>query len=184
MTRRTRILLIAGAIVVGLAVYAGLVYAARGYYMVTAPPGSVFSGASDGARVWYDYMGELGLKPQILQQFDQLPPTSSTIVMVAPFPRAPTPHESKTLYEWVHRGGRLVLVGAQQPSLAGLATAAGSSDGGVGGPGTGPGGTDLVKPIMPAPSPRGSRPSRWAPAASWPTAPTGSRTSRTCGDKW
>ncbi len=151
MRPRTRIGLIVAAVALGVLVYAGLVYAARGYYLVTAPPGSVFSGAADGARVWYDYLAALGLKPRIMQQFDQLPATDSTIVMVGPLPRRPSSAESAALFAWVAHGGRLVLVGTDLPSLGGLATAASSTDGVVTGAGPGPGGTDFVAPIMPAP---------------------------------
>jgi hypothetical protein len=133
--------------------YAGLVFAARNHYVVTAPGGSVFSGATDGSRVWFDYLASLGLKPRIMQQFDELPPTNATLVAAPPFPRAVTRAEAAALKRWVETGGRLVLVGADVPSLGGLATGAGATDHGTQGP---PppgetGRTQTVTPIMPAP---------------------------------
>lgn len=152
MSRRGRILAIVAGVVALVLVYAALVFAARGYYVVTAPAGSVFSGATDGDRVWYDYLAELGMKPVILEQFDQLPRMPATIIAVAPFPRAIARSEAEALRAWVERGGRLVLVGSNIPSLAGLATGAGSADVGAGPPLPGAGApTELIAPIMPAP---------------------------------
>jgi hypothetical protein len=152
MTRNQRIALLVGAALAAVAVYAGLVFLARGYFVTTAPGGSVFSGAPDGTRVLYDYLGKIGVKPQILQQFDKLPPTSATIVEVSPFPRAFTFAEGRALRTWVRSGGRLVLVGTQVEGIPGLE--AGPADLSIA---LLPGSSHEETPILPAPFADGVR---------------------------
>jgi hypothetical protein len=153
VTRNLRTALIVGAVaLVVIAVYAGLVYLAQGYFVTTAPGGSVFSGAPDGTRVLYDYLGKIGARPHILQQFEKLPPTDSTIVAVSPFPRAFSTTEGRALSAWVRAGGRLALVGTQVEGIPGLE--AGPADLALA---TLPGTSHVEAPILPAPFADGVR---------------------------
>ncbi len=92
--------------------YAGLIRLSQDYYLVPAPPGSVFSSADDGLRVLYEYLDQLGVKRETLQSFDELP-ASGTIVVAAmqPLERQASSYERRQLEQWVKRGNRLVLVG-------------------------------------------------------------------------
>jgi hypothetical protein len=152
MSRNQRIVVFVAAALAAVAVYAGLVFLARGYFVTTAPGGSVFSGAPDGTRVLYDYLGKIGVRPRILQEFDKLPPTDSTLVIVSPFPRAFTVAEGRALRAWIRVGGRLVLVGTQVEGIPGLE--AGPADLSIAAV---PGASHEETPILPAPFADGVR---------------------------
>lgn len=152
MTRKRLIALIVGAAILVVVVYAGLVFAARSYFVTTAAQGSAFSGAPEGTRVLYDYLGKVGVKAELLQRFDKLPPTDSTILLVSPFPRRPTSAEARALMRWVRQGGRLVLVGNQVEGIVGLEAGLAGVD-----TPTRPDASTEETPILPAPFADGVR---------------------------
>lgn len=108
----TSTLLLVGVAIALVVAYWGLVRLSEDYYLVDAPPGSVFASREDGLRVLYAYLERLGVERDTLQSFDTLP-SSGTIVVAAeePFERAPSPWERDALAAWVERGNRLVLAG-------------------------------------------------------------------------
>jgi hypothetical protein len=76
----------------------------------TVPSASTLSKSAVGLSAWHDYLARLGLRPQLLTQFDSLPETG-TIVVGAPFEQTFTDGDVKSLRDWVSAGGRLIFVG-------------------------------------------------------------------------
>lgn len=105
-------LILLGIAVALIAAYAGLVRLSQDYYLVDAPPGSVFASGDAGTKLLYTYLDELGIERDTLQSFDELP-QSGTIVIAAeePLERTPTPYEKRQLGLWVEKGHRVVLMG-------------------------------------------------------------------------
>lgn len=100
--------LAAAAALVGA--YAATVWLSNRYYVVSAPPSSVYSAAPDGFKVYYTYLQELGAGPRVLQSWEDLP-KDVTIVAAAPFEKPPASDEVSALGRWVRHGGHLVAVG-------------------------------------------------------------------------
>lgn len=111
-----------------LGVYAASLLLARGL-TVTNMPGSVFSEADDGLKVYFDYLDALGYDPRVIRSFDELPDRAATIVFVseqAP-EKEPTQAELERLGTWVERGGRLVVAGRFGGDLLGGMDVGGSA---------------------------------------------------------
>lgn len=122
--RRLRIdttVLAAIAVAVLLVVgYGALVSLSEEYYFVEAPAGSTFSSAPEGLRVLFAYLGEIGVKREALQRFDELP-AEGTIVFAAVEPpvKSVSEGEISRLESWVEAGGRVVLAGPYAGELLG-----------------------------------------------------------------
>jgi len=105
-------LILAGIALVLVAAYAGLIRLSQDYYMIDAPPGSVFASGEAGLKVLYSYLDELGVERETLQSFDELPESGTIVVAaVTPLERPPSTYEKRQLAKWVDQGNRLVLVG-------------------------------------------------------------------------
>jgi len=108
----TPAMLLIGVAIVLIAAYWGLVRLSEDYYLLDAPPGSVFASGENGLKVLYAYLEDLEIERDTLQSFEPLP-ESGTLVVAAerPFERQPSLYEQRELEAWVERGHRLVLMG-------------------------------------------------------------------------
>lgn len=113
-------LILVGVAIALVAAYWGIVQLSRDYYLVAAPPGSVYSSADEGFKILYAYLGELDIERERLETFDELP-AEGTIVVAAsqPLEKQPSRYEVRLLHEWVEDGGRLVLVGQYANQIVG-----------------------------------------------------------------
>lgn len=113
-------LILVGVAIALVVAYWGIVELSEDYYLVAAPPGSVFSSADEGFKILYAYLGELDIERDRLESFDELP-SEGTIVVAASLPleKRPSTNEIRLLNEWVRDGGRLVLVGRYAGQMAG-----------------------------------------------------------------
>ena len=108
----TSTMLLLGVAVALIAAYWGLVRLSEDYYLIDAPPGSVFASGENGLKVLYAYLGELEVERETLQTFDPLPEYGTMVVAAEkPFERPPSLYEQRQLAEWVEEGNRLVLMG-------------------------------------------------------------------------
>jgi len=107
-----RTLLLAAVAMAVVSGYWAAVSLSKDYYVVSSPPGSVFSSEAEGLKVLYNYLEALDVPAQTLNSFEELP-EGGTIVVAAQraLDRSPTAAESRALATWVEEGGRLVLAG-------------------------------------------------------------------------
>ncbi len=115
----TSTLILLGVAVLLIAFYWAAVILSQEYYVVAAPPGSTFSSEDTGARILINYLDELGIETNTLQQFDELPDSDATIVVMAgrPFEKEPTGPEIRRVRAWIESGGRLVMIGPYASEL-------------------------------------------------------------------
>lgn len=94
--------------------YAMAISAANRFVDSGLPESTTFSAAPEGIKVYYRYLGELGLEPKTLEQFDTLPAGRATVIIAAnrPLTKTVRPEEARTLAAWVKAGGRVVFAGA------------------------------------------------------------------------
>lgn len=144
---RTTVFVALGVVLL-IAMYAWAVSLAQRYYVTSAPESSTFSSSPAGLKVLFAYLDGLGMKPQTLQQFDDLP-AKATIVAVGPFQKQPTRGETDALARWVRAGGRLVVAGMDselltQPLKLGGAPSSGAA-------------SETLRPLLPTAYARGVR---------------------------
>ena len=109
-----RVVIFVGAAIVLLAAYWAVVALSEEFYLVEAPSGSTFSSDDTGTKVLYNYLQELGVETQALQNYEVMP-ESGTIAVIAqaPLEVEPTRALGERLADWVSDGGRLVMVGPE-----------------------------------------------------------------------
>ncbi|MHB9002889.1 MAG: DUF4350 domain-containing protein [Coriobacteriia bacterium] len=113
-------LILVGVAIALVVAYWGIVRLSEDYYLVAAPPGSVFSSADEGFKILYAYLGQLDIERNRLESFDELPGEGTIVVAASqPLEKPPSPHEIRLLRDWVLDGGRLVLVGRYAARMAG-----------------------------------------------------------------
>lgn len=112
---RLTVMMFIGAVAF-IAAYSATVALSNRYYVVSAPPSSVYSASPAGFKVYYTYLRELGLKPGILKSFETLP-AHATLIVAGPFQKSPSAGEAQAIGRWVRGGGRLVTVGADAREL-------------------------------------------------------------------
>ncbi|PKQ29807.1 MAG: hypothetical protein CVT60_03525 [Actinobacteria bacterium HGW-Actinobacteria-10] len=113
-------LILVGVAIALVAAYWGIVKLSEDYYLVAAPPGSVFSSADDGFKILYAYLEELDIERDRLETFDELPEEGTIVVAASqPLEKRPSLYEIRLLRDWVRGGGRLVLVGQYAGQMAG-----------------------------------------------------------------
>lgn len=123
------LVVIAGAVVL-LVLYVAVVALSREFYAVSAPEGSVFSSAPEGTKVLLNYLDELGLEPDTLQSFDELPERGTIVVDApTPFAKPPTDGEVARVRRWVEEGNRVVLFGRYAGDVAGESAGPGARGG-------------------------------------------------------
>ncbi len=107
-----RTLLAMGIALLVVFFYWAAVSLSKDYYVVSSPPGSVYSSEGDGLKVLFNYLDALDVPAYTLTSFEELP-EDGTIVLAAAraLDRSPTVAESRALAGWVEDGGRLVLAG-------------------------------------------------------------------------
>lgn len=113
-------LILVGVAIALVAAYWGVVQLSQDYYLVDAPPGSVFSSADEGFKILYAYLGKLDIERDRLERFDELPDRGTIVVAASqPLEKPPSRSDIRLLRAWVDDGGRLVLVGQYAGQIAG-----------------------------------------------------------------
>lgn len=110
LTRTTWFVVIA---MVTLAVlYVAVLIVARDYYEPPSPDASSYSSAPGGTKIFHAYLSRLGYRVGRLEEFDRIPRSAQTVILVSPFVRFPDSSEIGAMRAWVRQGGRLVLIGS------------------------------------------------------------------------
>jgi hypothetical protein len=137
------------ALVVALALlvagYAVSVWLVERSALSMGAPGSTYDGTVAGLSVYFRYLEELGLEPERLERFDELP-EDGTLIVAEPLVKAPSGEDAEKVAAWVEAGGRLVLLGRGASDLADDLDVSGSTRGG---------GEEALEPLMPSVYARG-----------------------------
>ncbi len=108
----TRTTWVVAILMIALAVlYVAVLLVAKDYYEPPSPDASSYSSEPRGTKVLYLYLSRLGYRVGRLEQFDRIPRSAGTVLLMSPFVHSPTRSEARAMRAWVARGGRLVLVG-------------------------------------------------------------------------
>jgi len=132
-------------LVLVVAAYAGAVWLVEQSSIGVGSPGSTYDGTVAGLSVYFNYLDELGLEPERLERFDELP-DGGTLIVAEPLLKAPSSADETAVAQWVEAGGRLVLLGQGATDLTGDLDVSGSTRGG---------GEAELEPLMPSVYARG-----------------------------